>query len=286
MGPSWAWRHIYEPLIRRAAGLGRPPREPDPDRYQRTFDHCGVLVVGTGPAGLAAALSASESGARVVVCDENAGPGGSLLAETESEIEGKSARAWLADALAALRSAPNVRLMPRTQAFGYYAQNFIGLNERIPEANLIADPELPRERYGRCARAKSCWRPARSSVRCVFPDNDRPAVMLAHSARRYARPDMAEPWASASSSRRRMSGARLSRGARLEKSGRRRCADRSDLRPETEARWGPRTPHAPRASKSLRLPRSLASKAACDLKAVRIVGRACAATGFSPAMRF
>ena len=91
MGPSWAWRHIYEPMIRRAAGLGRPPREPDPDRYQRTFDHCDVLVVGAGPAGLAAALSASASGARVVVCDENPAFGGSLLAETEAEIDGKSA---------------------------------------------------------------------------------------------------------------------------------------------------------------------------------------------------
>src|SRR6478609_6925832 len=71
MGPNWAWSRLYEPMIRRAAGLGKPPREPDPDRYQRTFDHCDVLVVGAGPAGLAAALSASASGARVVVCDEN-----------------------------------------------------------------------------------------------------------------------------------------------------------------------------------------------------------------------
>ena len=186
MGPSWAWRHIYEPMIRRAAGLGRPPREPDPDRYQRTFDHCDVLVVGAGPAGLAAALSASESGARVVVCDENPAPGGSLLAETEAEIEGKSARAWLADALAALRSAPNVRLMPRTQAFGYYAQNFIGLNERIPEANLIADPELPRERLWQMRAREVVLATGAIERPLVFPDNDRPAVMLAHSARRYA----------------------------------------------------------------------------------------------------
>ena len=70
-GKNWAWTRLYEPMIRRAAGLGAPPREPDPDRYQRTFDHCDVLIVGAGPAGLAAALAASESGARVVVCDEN-----------------------------------------------------------------------------------------------------------------------------------------------------------------------------------------------------------------------
>ena len=186
MGPSWAWRRIYEPMIRRAAGLGRAPRGPDPDRYQRIFDHCDVLVIGAGPAGLAAALSASASGARVVVCDENPAFGGSLLAETEAEIEGKSARDWLADALAVLRSAPNVRLMPRTQAFGYYAQNFIGLNERIPEANLIADPELPRERLWQMRAREVVLAIGAIERPLVFPDNDRPAVMLAHSARRYA----------------------------------------------------------------------------------------------------
>ena len=126
LGKNWAWTRVYEPMIRRAAGLGAPPREPDPDRYQRTFDHCDVLIVGAGPAGLAAALAASQSGARVVVCDENPALGGSLLAEAEAEIDGKSALTWLEDAVAALRSAPNVRLMTRTQAFGYYAQNFVG----------------------------------------------------------------------------------------------------------------------------------------------------------------
>jgi sarcosine oxidase, subunit alpha len=185
MGPNWAWSRLYEPMIRRAAGLGKPPREPDPDRYQRTFDHCDVLVVGAGPAGLAAALSASASGARVVVCDENPAPGGSLLAETEARIEGKSAKEWLDDTLAGLRAAPNVRLMTRTQAFGYYAQNFVGLSERLAEADLIADPDLPRERLWQM-RAREVVLAAGAIERpLVFPDNDRPALMLADSARRY-----------------------------------------------------------------------------------------------------
>ena len=186
MGPRWAWKRVYEPLIRRAAGLGMPPREADPDRYQRIFDHCDVLVIGAGPAGLAAALAASQSGARVVMCDENPAFGGSLLAETEVQIEGKGARDWLADALAALRSAANVRLMPRTQAFGYYAQNFVGLNERIPEPDLIADPELPRERLWQMRAREVVLATGAIERPLVFPDNDRPAVMLADSARRYA----------------------------------------------------------------------------------------------------
>src|ERR1700683_932033 len=110
LGQNWAWARVYVPMMRRAEGPGVAPREPDPDRYTRTFDHCDVLIIGTGPAGLAAALAASESGPRVVVADEKPALGGSLLAEAEAEIDGKSARTWLEDTLAALRSAPNMRL--------------------------------------------------------------------------------------------------------------------------------------------------------------------------------
>src|SRR5580692_135075 len=186
-GKNWAWARIYEPMIRRAAGLGAPPREPDPDRYTRTFDHCDVLIVGAGPAGLAAALAASQSGARVVVCDENPALGGSLLAEGEAEIDGKSALKWLEDTLAALRSAPNVRLMTRTQAFGYYAQNFVALNERLAEADLIADPDLPRERLWQMRAREVVLATGAIERPLVFANNDRPAVMLADSARRYGR---------------------------------------------------------------------------------------------------
>src|SRR5271165_1587306 len=97
MGPDWlgpnsAWRHVYEPIVRRAAGLGTAPTEPDPDRYVRFFDHCDVLIVGAGPAGLTAARAAGDSGADVVLCDDNPAPGGSLSAETRATIGGKPAR--------------------------------------------------------------------------------------------------------------------------------------------------------------------------------------------------
>src|SRR5271166_5354440 len=186
-GKNWAWTHVYEPAIRRAAGLGAGPREPDPDRYQRTFAHCDVLIVGAGPAGLAAALAASASGTRVVLCDENPVPGGSLLAEAEAGIETMNAGDWLAKAVAQLREAPNVRLMTRTQAFGYYAQNFVALNERIAEPDLIADPDLPRERLWQIRAREVVLATGAIERPLVFPDNDRPGVMLADSARRYCR---------------------------------------------------------------------------------------------------
>jgi sarcosine oxidase, subunit alpha len=184
-GRNWAWTRVYEPMIRRAAGLGLAPREADPDRYHRIFDHCDVLIVGAGPAGLAAALAASKSSARVIICDENPALGGSLLSDAEIEIDGKNVLKWLEDSLATLRSAPNVRLMTRTQAFGYYAQNFVALDERIAEPDLIADPDLPRERLWQMRAREVVLATGAIERPLVFPDNDRPAVMLADAARRY-----------------------------------------------------------------------------------------------------
>src|SRR4249919_2957223 len=120
MWPRSFWDKLYEPWMRAAAGLGRAPSAPDPDRYRHAHAHCDVLVVGAGPAGLAAALAASESGKRVILADEQAEIGGALLHELTSTIDGKSAWDWLEDALARLASRGNVTLLPRTTAFGYY----------------------------------------------------------------------------------------------------------------------------------------------------------------------
>ncbi len=121
MGPRFIagarlWAGLFEPIIRRAAGLGEAPKQPDPDRYANRFAHCDVLVVGAGPAGLAAALTAARAGSRVILCDESQEMGGSLLSSPGLSIEGRPVAAWLADTLAEL-AALGVTLLPRTQAF-------------------------------------------------------------------------------------------------------------------------------------------------------------------------
>ncbi|MBU6498406.1 MAG: (2Fe-2S)-binding protein, partial [Rhodospirillales bacterium] len=184
-GRNWAWKHVYEPVIRRAAGLGAAPTEPDPDAYAQFYDHCDVLVIGGGPAGLAAALAAAAGGGRVVLCDEQAEPGGSLLGETRATIDGRAARDWLAATLADLAARPNVTLMPRTQAFGYYAQNFLGLCETVAAAEATSRAGAPRERLWQMRAAEVVLACGAIERPLVFPDNDRPGVMLADSARTY-----------------------------------------------------------------------------------------------------
>jgi sarcosine oxidase subunit alpha len=186
LGSNWAWKTIYEPLIRQAAGLGKAPRGADSDRYASRFAHCDVLVIGAGPAGLAAALAASESGARVILCDEQAELGGSLLAEPSATIDGQAAWTWLTTTIDSLNSnADRVKLLPRTQAFGYFAQNFVALTERVTDHLSAPDPELPRERLWQ-VRAKEVVLATGAIERpLAFPENDRPGIMLADAARTY-----------------------------------------------------------------------------------------------------
>lgn len=185
MWPRAAWKAVYEPLIRAAAGLGRAPALPDPDRYAVRYAHCDVLVVGAGPAGLAAALAAAESGARVMLCDEQAEAGGSLLSRPATLIDGVAADAWLAQTLATLARHARVQLLPRTTAFGCFPHNAVGLHERLTDHLPDPPPRRPRERLW-LVRAREVVLATGAIERpLVFPGNDRPGIMLAGAAQTY-----------------------------------------------------------------------------------------------------
>ncbi|MBN8991312.1 MAG: sarcosine oxidase subunit alpha [Rhizobiales bacterium] len=185
MWPAAAWKRLYEPMIRRAAGLGRAPTAADADRYTQLYSHCDVLIVGAGPAGLAAALAAGRSGAKTIVCDEQDRMGGTLLSEREAIIDGLPAADWLARTLQELGSLSNVTLLPRTTAFGWYPHNFLGLSERVTDHLGRKEGNLPRERMWQ-VRAKEVVLATGAIERpLVFPDNDRPGIMMAEAARTY-----------------------------------------------------------------------------------------------------
>ena len=185
MWPRKAWHRWYEPRIRAAAGLGRAPTLADPDSYAQRFAHCDVLVVGAGPAGLAAAATAAESGARVILCDEQAQLGGSLLAGSSESIDGKGAAQWLATTVAQLRSKPAVTLLTRTTAFAYLPHNMVALVERITDHLPAPPPHSPRERLWQVRAAEVVLATGSIERPLVFPGNDRPGIMLADAARTY-----------------------------------------------------------------------------------------------------
>ena len=185
MWPRGAWKALYEPVIRRAAGLGIAPTRPDPDRYAQRYAHCEVLVVGGGAAGLAAALTAAQAGGRVVLCDESAEFGGSLLSDTAARIDGLRCREWLRRSLEELRKNPRVTLLSRTTAFGYFPHNLLGLCERVTDHLASPGTEQPRERLWQVRARRVVLATGAIERPLVFPGNDRPGILLAGAAQTY-----------------------------------------------------------------------------------------------------
>ena len=184
MWPAKLWPY-YEHAIRNIAGMGKSPDVPDPDEYAHRFAHCDVLIAGGGPAGLAAALSAGRSGARVIIADENAEFGG-MLRSRRDEIDGKPAMAWAAKTLAELDSMPNVTVLARTTVTGYYDHNMLILDQRIADHKAAPDPFEPRHRLWQVRAGEVVLATGGLERPMVFADNDRPGIMLTSAAQHYA----------------------------------------------------------------------------------------------------
>lgn len=178
------WK-TYEEYIRKAAGLGRSPREADADVYDHMNRHTDVLVVGAGPAGLSAALAAARSGARVILADEQAEMGGSLLSGREM-LDGKLAAEWVRKVLDELAACENVTLLPRTTANGYHDHNFLTLHERRTDHLGDRTPDgCTRQRMYR-VRAKWVVLATGAHERpLVFANNDVPGCMIASAISTY-----------------------------------------------------------------------------------------------------
>jgi sarcosine oxidase subunit alpha len=185
MWPASFWERLYEPLIRRAAGLGRASFAPDPDTYEKAHAFCDVLVIGAGPAGLAAALTAGRAGARVILADEDFLPGGRLTGERR-EIDGMPGAAWARQAEAELTSLPEVRFMRRTTVVGVHDGGTYGALERVADHLPTPPPHQPRQRLWRIVARRAVLAAGAIERPIVFGGNDRPGVMLASAVRSYA----------------------------------------------------------------------------------------------------
>jgi len=184
MWPASFWKRVYEPLIRRGAGLGSAAREPDPDHYEKAFAHCDVLVIGSGPAGLMAALTAGRAGARVILAEQDFELGGRLLSERLS-IDSRPAFDWAERTIAELEIMDNVRLMRRTTIFGVYDGGTYGAVEQVSDHLAAPLPHQPRQRSWRIVAKRAVLAAGALERGIAFPNNDLPGVMLGSAVRSY-----------------------------------------------------------------------------------------------------
>lgn len=184
MWPKALWERLYEPAIRRAAGLGTLSMEADPDSYDKGFLHCDLLVIGGGAAGLAAALTAARAGARVILADEDSRLGGRLLSESDT-LDDAPASEWIAGLAAEFASLPNLSVMRRTTVFGAFDHGIYGSVERV--SDHLAEPGAKvRQTLWRINAKRTVLAAGVTERHIPFRNNDRPGIMLAGAMRAYA----------------------------------------------------------------------------------------------------
>jgi sarcosine oxidase subunit alpha len=184
MWPKSFWEKLYEPVIRAAAGLGRLSGEADPDSYDKGFLHCDILVIGAGPAGLAAALQAGRTGARVILADEDFLPGGRLNCERHL-VDNMAGSDWARQAIDELAAMGNVRVMRRTTVYGAFDHGVYGALEK--RTDHLADSQgKPRQILWRVYSKRAILAAGANERPIGFGNNDRPGIMLAGAVRSYA----------------------------------------------------------------------------------------------------
>ena len=178
MWPSW---HTWEGLVRRIAGLGKAPTTGDPQTYVKQNVHADVVVIGAGRSGLQAALEAAvDPACRVLLIDEQEEPGGALLASPAEDD-----RQWLENALEQVVAADNITLLARTTVNGYYDHNVLAALERVTNHLGPVTGDAPRERFWRIFAGRVILATGALERPMVFPNNDRPGIMLASAVREY-----------------------------------------------------------------------------------------------------
>ncbi|WP_375266891.1 sarcosine oxidase subunit alpha family protein [Planktotalea sp.] len=183
MWPRAFWEKLYEPVIRRAAGLGGLSGTSNDAEYEKAYAFCDVLIIGAGPAGLMAALQAGRAGVDVILADEDRQAGGRLLSETY-EVDARAGHEWAAGAVAELESMDNVRIMSRTTVTGVYDQGTYGALERV-NGHLPKGSKAPRACFWRIVAKRSILTAGALERPVAFQNNDRPGIMTASAVRAY-----------------------------------------------------------------------------------------------------
>ena len=184
MWPKSFWEKIYEPFIRRAAGLGALSGLHNSDTYEKAYAFCDLLIIGGGPSGLIAAKIAAEAGLDVILAEQDPIFGGRLNSETE-KVDGISGSDWAVKIIEELKELDNVRLFLRTTVTGVYDQGTFAAVERVGHHLPDRGSDRPLECFWRIVAKNSILAAGAIERAIAFPNNDRPGIMAASAVRTY-----------------------------------------------------------------------------------------------------
>jgi heterotetrameric sarcosine oxidase alpha subunit len=185
MWPAAFWEKLYEPVIRRAAGLGALSGKEDPSLYDKGYRHADLLVIGGGISGLMSTLLAGRAGLRVILADEDFRFGGNTLA-MQGDIDGKPYAKWISNTLDELAGMPHVTLMPRSTVFGVFDHGIYGVLENLSDHLPQKDKPPYRQVMWKVMAKRAILASGALERPLAFADNDRPGIMLAGAVREYA----------------------------------------------------------------------------------------------------
>ena len=179
MWPRAAWKYIFEPMIRRASGLGKAPKEYDEEHYEHIYHHTDILIIGGGLAGITAAKALRDRGLSVMLCEKDSVMGGRYLQDCKSEDRERYKKLY-ESSIEILKKSKDIAVKLNTCVTGIFDHGFVLAYEENQGLNVTTKKALWKIRVKNiilCTGAIE--RPI------VFPDNDLPGIMLAASARDY-----------------------------------------------------------------------------------------------------
>ncbi len=188
MWPKKFWNSVYEPAIRKSAGLGKSPTQPDPELYDHKYIHCDVLIVGGGVAGIIAANISADNGNNTLLIDDKKILGGNTIFQNNEnfKINDKNSSTWLNDKVNDLNNKKNLTILNRTSLAAYHSYNFLLARENISDHKSIYErANKLRQRLWKIRAKKVILATGAIERPLIFNNNDRPGVMLANSVKKY-----------------------------------------------------------------------------------------------------
>ena len=188
MWPKKFWNSVYEPAIRKSAGLGKSPTQADPELYEHKYIHCDVLIVGGGIAGIIAANISADNGNNTLLIDDKKILGGNTIFQNNEnfKINDKNSSAWLNDIVKDLNNKKNLTILNRTSLAAYHSYNFLLARENISDHKSINERSNKlRQRLWKIRAKKVILATGAIERPLIFNNNDRPGVMLANSVKKY-----------------------------------------------------------------------------------------------------